>query len=181
MRALLLALLLPLAACGGPSTETGQDPSADEGEGTQPLVQEGVPENLVDDPRNEAVPLDPPPPDPNRTPQPTASASPATLKAFPVAFQGRWGLVPNDCQRGRADAKGLMEVAPTTLRFYESRGTVRSLTQPRPDRIEATLAFTGEGMNWTATQALTLIRDGLVLVREERDPPSSLRYTKCPA
>lgn len=179
MRALLLALLLPLAACGGPSTETGQDPSADEGEGTQPLVQEGVPENLVDDPRNTAMPLDPPPLDPNRTPK--VAASPATLKAFPAAFQGRWGLVPNDCQPGRADAKGLMEVGPTSLRFYESRGTAQRFAQSRPDRIETTLAFTGEGQEWTATQALTLIRDGLVLVREERNPPSSLRYTKCPA
>ena len=31
-----------------------------------PVMQQGVPENLTDDPRNEAVPLDPPPPSPNR-------------------------------------------------------------------------------------------------------------------
>lgn len=166
----LFSSVLLLAACGG-GTENAN--TAEEESSARPVVQERVPENLTDDPRNEAVPLDPPPPSPG--------ATPATLTAFPPAFRGRWGLVVADCQPGRSDAKGLMEVGPDTLRFYESRGTARKLVQPRPGRIEATLAFSGEGMEWSATQALTLTNDGQTLVREERDPPSSLRYTKCPA
>jgi hypothetical protein len=175
MRPILPALLL-LAACNQTSTETGQDPSSGEGGGgAQPTTLEAQPENLMDDPRNEAVPLEPPPP------QPAPSASPAALTAFPTAMYGRWGLVPADCEPGRADAKGLMEVGPTTLRFYESRGTVQRLAQPRSDLIETTVAMTGEGQEWTAAQAFTLLRDASVLVREERDPPASLRYRRCPA
>jgi hypothetical protein len=168
----LLPALLVLAACGGPSTQTGEDPSAGEGDAPQPTVQQQVPENLVDDAGNEAVPLEPPPL------QPTPSASP--VGTFPASFQGRWGLVPADCEPGRADAKGLMEVDAKTLRFYESRGTVTRFVQPRPGRIEATLAMTGEGQEWTRTDAFTLSSDGKALIREERDPPASLRYARCP-
>lgn len=61
MRSDLLATALLLSACGGPSTQTGEDPSAGEGElPPQVSVQQPVPENLVDDQRNEAVPLEPP-------------------------------------------------------------------------------------------------------------------------
>jgi hypothetical protein len=181
MRVLLTAALFLLAACGQTSTQTGQDPSAGEGkdEAAQPTVQQGQPENLMDDGNNQAVPLDPPPPDPNAAPK--AAASPAALQAFPASFQGRWGLVAADCEPGRADAKGLMEVGPKSLRFYESRGIPTRLAQAAPGRIEATLAMTGEGQEWTAAQALTLQADGKVLVREERDPPAALRYAKCPA
>lgn len=180
----LLAALL-LAACGQTSTQTGQDPSAGEGgdNATQPTVQQAQPENLMDDANNEAVPLDPPPPDPNAAPKtaPGAGTSPVALQAFPASFQGRWGLVVADCEPGRADAKGLMEVGARSVRFYESRGAPTKLAQPAPGRIEATFAMTGEGQEWTAVQALTLQGDGKVLVREERDPPAALRYAKCPA
>ena len=54
MRVLAPALLL-LTACEGGST--GGNTAAEESAG-QPVVQQGVPENLTDDPRNAAVPLD---------------------------------------------------------------------------------------------------------------------------
>ena len=57
------ALPLLLAACGGGSE--GANTAGDETTAA-PVVQENVPENLTDDPRNEAVPLDQPPPSPNR-------------------------------------------------------------------------------------------------------------------
>lgn len=61
------ALLLLLAACGGGSEGAN---TADEESAGQPTVQQAVPENLTDDPRNEAIPLDPPPrgPAPSATP-----------------------------------------------------------------------------------------------------------------
>ncbi|HEX8384172.1 MAG TPA: hypothetical protein VF592_12445 [Sphingomonas sp.] len=56
-RLLLLPVLL-LAACGGGSEGAN---TSDEEAAPPALVQEGVPENLTDDTRNEAVPLEPPP------------------------------------------------------------------------------------------------------------------------
>lgn len=173
MRILAPALLLLLAGCEGGSA--GGNTASEESAG-QPVVQQGVPENLTDDPRNEAIPLEPPP---APTPTPSAASTPASLSAFPASIQGRWGLVAADCAPGRADAKGLMVVGPKTLRFYESRATATTLTQPRSARVEARLAFTGEGQEWTRVNALTLINDD-TLVREERDPATSLRYARCP-
>ena len=96
MRPPIAALLLALAACGGGSEGAN---TADEESAGQPTVQQAVPENLTDDPRNEAIPLDPPP-----VSAPTAASTPASLSAFPASFRGRWGLVAADCTPGRADA-----------------------------------------------------------------------------
>ena len=55
----VLALPLLLAACGG--QESGSNGSDGVDKQVEPVRQQGVPENLVDDQRNEAVPLEPPP------------------------------------------------------------------------------------------------------------------------
>ena len=41
---------------------------------------------------------------------------------LPAAMRGRWGLTPMDCTSTRGDAKGLMIVGPSELRFYEFAG-----------------------------------------------------------
>lgn len=170
-----LPILLLLAACGG-GEEATNNSFSDEDETVSAAPQEPVSENLSDDPNNSVVPLKP-----VTLPSPAASASSITGGRVPASFHGRWGMVANDCVPGRSDNKGLMEVGPMTLRFYESRGTVQRLTSPRPGRIEATLAFVGEGMEWTNTQALILRDGGRTLVREKREPVRSYSYTKCPA
>ena len=58
LRRLAAASLLALAACEGGSAGGN---TSDDNTTAPALVQEGVPENLTDDPRNTAVPLDPPP------------------------------------------------------------------------------------------------------------------------
>src|SRR3546814_5910594 len=68
-----------------------------------------------------------------------------TATVLPVDFQGRWGLVANDCDPARDDNKGLMTVAADTLKFYESRGVVKTVTIASPTKLTADLAFTGEG------------------------------------
>ncbi len=44
---------------------------------------------------------------------------------IPAQYRGRWGMVANDCQPGRDDAKGLIEVGDTTVKFYEARATLK--------------------------------------------------------
>src|SRR3546814_17352184 len=39
-----------------------------------------------------------------------------TATVLPVDFQGRWGLVANDCDPARADNKGLMTVPADSLK-----------------------------------------------------------------
>lgn len=160
---LAVASLLALTGCG-------RDPEGS-GEGNNSTVAATVPEatdeNLMQDPQNHAVPIDAP--------------SPAAVQQIPTAFRGRWGMTANDCDPSRDDAKGLMVVEPTTLRFYESRATLASATAPGGDRLSMRLSFTGEGQSWTADQSFTLLDEGRTLVRTENGPAATLRYERCPA
>ena len=158
--------LLLLAACG--SSEEAGNNSSDSGQ-----TVEQTPANLQDDPNNSVVPLSPP------TPAPTPSASP--VASLPSDFQGRWGMVDNDCIPGRADAKGLMIVAADGLGFYESRGRIQKAQAIRSNTLQLDLAFTGEGQEWNRTETLTLLDDGKTLVRDEQKPAASYRYSRCPA
>ncbi|WP_375687008.1 hypothetical protein [Pseudooceanicola sp. LIPI14-2-Ac024] len=106
--------------------------------------------------------------------QPTAS--------IPEAMHGRWGLTANDCTPGRADAKGLMTVAPDTLAFYESRARLVQGTTTGPGQLSGDFAFTGEGMTWQVQIDLVLGPDGRTLTRVDTGPdamPGPLVYTIC--
>ena len=166
--ALASIALLAVAGCG-------RDPEG-EGEGNNSssaaTVQEPVNEALMNDPQNGVVPLG------NSSVDPSPGA---TATRFPAAFQGRWGMVPNDCDPSRDDAKGLMVVEPAIVRFYESRATLASVRATGKDGLAVRLSFTGEGQSWTSDQRFTLLADGKTLAVEETRPDNSLRYSRCPA
>jgi hypothetical protein len=151
---------LLLAACGSDDTPSGANIEAavNHADALAEAVQN----------RAEAVP----------SPAPTGAAQP--IKEIPEAFQGRWGLVTNDCDRGRADAKGLLEVAANRLVFYESRATPTSMLQAVPNELTLQLTYAGEGETWQRSTRLTLLDEGRTLVREEQDPAGTFRYTRCP-
>lgn len=100
-------------------------------------------------------------------------------KHIPPAFLGRWGLVPADCTSTAGDNKGLMTVAPDRLSFYESRATITRLEGVSSTELRATLAFSGEGQQWTEDTPLTLEENGNVLTRVADG--QTLRYTRCAA
>lgn len=166
MRTILMtACLLSLAACGGRGGggNNAAAENADSGTG-----QEQVPDNLADDPQNMAVPITPP--------------SPSPVAALPAGFQGRWGMVPNDCDPKMDDAaKGLMTIAGNGLRFYESRATATDIRATAPGKLVAMLSYSGEGQTWRKATTLTLLDEGRTLVREEQDPAGAFRYQRCPA
>lgn len=108
---------------------------------------------------------------------PSDGRAPAAAAAIPAALQGRWGLTPMDCTSTRGDAKGLLTVGPSELKFYESRAVPGPDTQTGTDSITGTFAFTGEGQTWTKFQALEL--KGQELVRTESNPVASFTYARC--
>lgn len=103
------------------------------------------------------------------------------ITAMPAAMQGRWGMAPDDCDPARSDAKGLLQVGADSLRFYESRATLRSAAMIGPDAVRATFAYTGEGMEWTAEDTFRLINNGEVLVRRSTgaEPTEPFEYRRC--
>lgn len=113
-------------------------------------------------------------------PAPEAPPTVAVVE-IPPAMQGRWGLDPADCTADPAVAKGLMEVGPTGLRFYESRAVLRDGRLTGPVRLEGLFDFEGEGQEWTLPQVLDLRLDGAMLVRREPGPAERpLFYHACP-
>ncbi|MDP1028032.1 hypothetical protein Q5H91_12480 [Sphingomonas sp. KR1UV-12] len=165
------ALFLPLVliACSGGGGEAGNN-----AQGDASAVVEEAPDNLQDDPVNSVVPIGN-----------TASALPAAtpVTSIPVAFQGRWGMVPNDCDpKMDYAAKGLMTVTADRLRFYESRATISDAKQAGTV-LTATLSFSGEGQTWQQQARMTLLDDGKTLVRDgtgEGMEGGPFRYSKCP-
>lgn len=100
---------------------------------------------------------------------------------IPAALQGRWGLTAADCIPGRADAKGLLTIGPTTLRFYESTGTLIAVGRSTQTGLDGSFAFAGEGQTWERQVSLEATGDNR-LVRTESGADidtASYRYTRC--
>ena len=172
---LLAALPLALAACQQAPTDTDAAtdtaatvtetaPAAGEmGPGATPTVTETA----------AATPTASP------TASPTSDGDGSTI---PVALRGRWGLVAADCTSTRGDAKGLLTISPTTLKFYESLGTLGKIRTRTASTLRADFSFSGEGMTWTRDETLSV--SGNKLTRTERggDEPGSggpFTYTRC--
>jgi len=152
-----LAALVALAACDGGTQ--GADMTTEEAEAAGNIVGNSSSSN------------------------PSSEATAATTATeIPAAIRGRWGMVPADCEPGRADAKGLLEITADKLEFYESVGTLDAIEEAAPTRIRASFDFTGEGMSWERDVVLEVHDDGIELVRREYGldaAPGPFRYAKC--
>ena len=112
-----------------------------------------------------------------------AAATPTPLPTeIPADYQGRWGMTAEDCTGDPAAAKGLLEIAATELKFYESVGKLDAITDATAGRVRGDFSFTGEGMEWKRQEVLDLREDGNVLVRREfgeNATPEAFTYTRC--
>lgn len=96
---------------------------------------------------------------------------------IPAALHGRWGLTPADCTSTGGDAKGLLTISGSEMRFYESVAIPGPNMMSSENSIGGNFNFTGEGQSWTAYQGLE-VKDGR-LTRTQRDPLASFRYVRC--
>lgn len=122
-------------------------------------------------------------PAPSPAPQ-VNSSNPAAPGAsvIPEVLRGRWGLTAEDCTSTRGDAKGLLEIGDTQLRFYESRATLRTITEQSDSRIAAEFDFEGEGQTWQRLVILDSEDGGRTLNRREAGADAmdgTLTYRKC--
>lgn len=109
----------------------------------------------------------------------SGESQPAANLAMPAAFHGRWGMVPADCTSTKGDAKGLITIDPTSIKFFESKGTLTKVTLNAPENFTGTFAFTGEGQSWTNSQNLKLTGSSNTLIRSETDVAQSFSYKRC--
>ena len=154
-----LAILLSVAACGGnrpvdKAAETGRTDALPDINATAP--------SAAGEPHVDTQPA---------MPLPAASA------AIPAALQGRWGLTPADCMPGRNDAKGLLTISASDLRFYESRAVPGVDVTTDANSAAGNFQYEGEGQSWTKYEALKVEKGRLT--RTETKPSASFTYAKC--
>jgi hypothetical protein len=119
------------------------------------------------------------PPDEGNDQTAEANAIAPPTVPIPAAFHGRWGMTPGDCTSTRGDAKGLIAIDASSIKFYESRGTLTKVTGDFPENFTGTFAFTGEGMNWTNSQNLKLTGSSNTLIRKQSDVAQPFTYKRC--
>ena len=162
-----LAFVLGAAACGR------DEPVAEEAENAANLEAVVAEANATAEAVREQADETPPAPGTNQT-EPMAP-SPTPGGVIPAHYQGRWGMVPADCTSTRGDAKGLMTIGDTSIKFYESTAT---LTEQRPaiaTSFAGLFAFRGEGQSWE--KVMTFTRTGNSLKRADQD--GSFTYRRC--
>ena len=98
---------------------------------------------------------------------------------IPAAFHGRWGMVPKDCTSTLGDAKGLITVDASSIKFFESRATLTKVTGNAPENFTGNFAFSGEGMNWNNSQNLKLTGSSNTLLRKQSDIAEPFTYQRC--
>ena len=106
-----------------------------------------------------------------------AKALPAAAAIIPATIQGRWGLTPADCTPGRNDAKGLLTISSSDLRFYESHAVPGADVAADGSSAAGNFHYEGEGQSWTKYEALKVEKGRLT--RTETKPSASFTYAKC--
>jgi hypothetical protein len=94
---------------------------------------------------------------------------------IPAQYRGRWGMVANDCQPGRDDAKGLIVIGDTSIKFYEATATLKEQRRAIATSFAGQFDFTGEGQTWQ--KVMTFTRTGDKLKRAEEE--GTFTYTRC--
>ena len=156
-RALLIASILALAACGKPKAVDDAANNVD----ALPTIATRAPDPMAGPPANAIA----------------TNAPEAPAGSIPAALQGRWGLSPRDCTSDLGDAKGLLVINSSELRFYESRAVPTANVLTSEDSIGGDFNFTGEGQQWTRHETLEVRGDKLI--RTERNPVASFSYASC--
>lgn len=116
---------------------------------------------------------------------PVSSPTPQAGRArvFPTAFEGYWGATPGDCELANIAATGRIAVERDTIRFYESRARVQSLSERSPYEVTTELRFSGEGESWARQATWRLEQGGTTLIRSESAsataPARVVRYQRC--
>src|SRR5688500_16563655 len=162
-----LAFVLGAAACGR------DEPVAEEAENAANLEAVVAEANATAQAVREQADETPPAPGTNQSEPMAPSPTPGGI--IPAHYQGRWGMVPADCTSTRGDAKGLMTIGDTSIKFYESTAT---LTEQRPaiaTSFAGLFAFRGEGQSWE--KVMTFTRTGDTLKRADQD--GSFTYRRC--
>ena len=161
------AFLLGAVACGK------NEPVVDNAENAAGLDQVVAEANATAEAVHEVADETPPGPDGNNGEPTPVPPTPGDI--IPAQYQGRWGMVPGDCTSTRGDAKGLITVGDTSIRFYESTATLTKRRPAKATSFAGLFAFRGEGQSWEKVMTFTQTGDTL----ERADSEGRYTYKRC--
>jgi hypothetical protein len=167
LAAIPLLFVLSAAAC------EKRDPVAEGADNTAGLENVVAQANAVAETIQDRADETPTAPGTNQKAPAPAPPDPGAI--IPAQYQGRWGMVRADCTSTRGDAKGLITIGDTSIKFYESTAT---LTEQRPAKatsFSGLFAFRGEGQSWE--KVMTFTRTGDLL--ERADAEGRFTYRRC--
>lgn len=111
---------------------------------------------------------------PEAEPAPRKVAEPPPpAAAIPARFLGTWDSSAAACAGPPGEMRLVVE--PDRLRFHESVARVEVIRPAGEDRVEADLAFQGEGERWRETRAMRLISGGRLAVDAAGPPAERVR------
>lgn len=102
-----------------------------------------------------------------------------TMTQFSPAYFGRWAMVPVECEPGRSDAKGLITIQGSLVKFYESTATLREGKRLSSAAMQGNFEFVGEGQKWEKPMRFELSSDRQRLTRTDLGDQTSYRYQRC--
>jgi hypothetical protein len=103
-----------------------------------------------------------------------------TITQFPKAYFGRWGMTVNDCAWGASDAKGLLSIQGSLVKFYESTGTMRNGKRETLNSVSSDFEMVGEGQKWQTHVRYRLVDDRQQLIRQDAGDAQEYVYQRCP-
>ena len=89
-------------------------------------------------------------------------------------------MTANDCVPGASDAKGLISIQGSLVKFYESVGTMRNGKRKTLTSLSTDFDMVGEGQEWQARNLFQLSGDRSGLTRTDTATGERFVYTRCP-
>jgi len=103
---------------------------------------------------------------------------PQLARLYLVAFEGRWGLTPGDCDLSQGARSGSLHILKNQLDFYESGGTIERVVAATPNNATIDVALKAGDRRWLDRMNLKLLAGGTRLLRTEPNG-TKFRYTRC--
>jgi hypothetical protein len=157
-----IALLLPLAACGGGGPVSEQANNV----GGLPDVETNPPDEMTG--AGDA--------EPGTSATPAAPVGKSAVQ-IPAVFHGTWGSNPIDCDPTSPNSDAILHIDANGLRFAGSTARPIANVDATPNFVSGDFEFTGGGNTYRRFQSLQL-RDKQ-LVRTESGPNASYTYIRC--
>ena len=86
---------------------------------------------------------------------------------MPAAFLGSWDAVGATCHDTDYRSDMALDISPTSMDFYESSGSVTSVTVNSPTDVTVDADMSGEGEKWKRTMHMVLTDAGQILTIDD--------------